>query len=370
MAMTDSARLAMLALPHYVRKQMEPPTRKSYLLREIKTRGRETYLNGGSDIRWRPEKRRSDLTWGPGNPNVVTFPQENRWTAAQLDYKTAWMGASLSEIEMLSLADSDSRYFKHIKGVLDRKLEDFPIRFAPHLFGDGVGTEKIEGLKSFSGTSAAATYEPIGLPSDTYAGLSTVLGADGSDWSAPSGCGWPRCGSDPDSCDYEYSHWSPIIVNYNDAELRQDTTNESAGWDDCWIYACRYMMTYAGILTSSAPDVIILDPDLLRRAGDSLKTDQQFQLDPDSKGLDAGVKVLQFDGIKFATEFGCPPGYGFGIKFSELELMMMGKDFIKVDEDKDIVTGDKLYRLSWHGQLKCSSPVHFPMLKAVTSLGT
>ncbi len=368
MAMTDSARLAMEALPHYVRKRMESPTRKSYFMREINARGRETYLNGGLNIEWRPEKRRRTLTAGPGNPNVVTFPQMNRTGKATLDYKTYWMGASISEVEMLALADSDARYFKKVQDELDKCIEDFKVGFGPKLFKDGTGTDDIEGLLSFSSTSGAATDEPIGLPNDTYADLSTALGSEG-DWSAPSGHGWPLA-DDTDACDYEYCYWSPMIVNYNDAELRQDTSTESAGWDDCWIYACRYLMTMNGMLTSSAPDVIILDPDLLRRAADSLKKDQQFDIDPDSKGLDAGVRVVQFDGIKFATEWGVPSGYGFGVKFSELELKCMGDNFIKVDEDKDIVTGDKLYRLSWHGQLWCSSPVHFPMLKAVTSLGT
>ena len=371
MAMTDQARLAMLALPKYISKKMEVPTRKSYLLQEIQKRGRMSTNNGGRNIEWRPEIRKHDLTWGPGNPNVISFPQVNLHTKATLDYKTAFMGASRSEIELLALMDRPTRFFKDIKSIGDSLSSDFPVRFAPQLFRDGVGTQKLDGFESWGGhDSTEISNEPIGNPSDTYAGLSTALGGLGGDWSAPSGGNWPRSGDDPNSCDFEYSAFSPMLVNYNSSHLVQDSSTEDEGWDDCWVYACRYLMTYQGILTSSAPDVLIIDPDLLRRAENSLKKDQQFQLDSVGKDLDAGVRVMQFEGIRFATEFGVPAGCVYGVKFNELELRCMGPNFISTDEEKDFVTGDTLYKLSWHGNLWVSSPVHFPMIKGVTSLGT
>src|SRR3990172_10378474 len=117
MAMTDAARLQLLALPKYIREEMKTPTRKSYFLREIQSRGRQTTGNGGLNIEWRPQNRRPDLTWGPGNPNVVQFPQENFNTKATLDWKTCWMGASVSEIEMLALASQPERYFKKVQNI-------------------------------------------------------------------------------------------------------------------------------------------------------------------------------------------------------------------------------------------------------------
>lgn len=370
MAMTDQAGLVMKALPKYINKQIELPTRKSYLLSEIKSRGRETVNNGGLNLEWRPKIRKHDLNWGPGNPNVVSFPQMNQHTKATLDYKTCYMGASISEIEMLALADNSARFFAKIKSMGDELSSTFPIRFAPYLFQDGVGTQQIEGFESWGATDGEIADEPIGDPNDTYAGLSTALGGLGGDWSAPTGGNWPRCGSDPNACDFEYSAWSPMIVNANSSHLIQDSSTESAGWDDCWVYACRYLMTYQGILTNSAPDVLVIDPDLLRRAENSLQKDQQFQLDDASKKLDPGVRVMTYEGIRFATEFGVTPNAVYGVKFNELELKCMGPSFIKTDEDRDIVTGDKLYKLSWHGALWISSPVHFPMIKAVTDLGT
>jgi hypothetical protein len=359
----------MLALSKYVREKFALPTRKSYFMQEMKSRGRVSQGNGGRDIVWQPEKRRNDLTWGSGNPNVVSFPQVNMWASAKLDYKTCWMGASMSEIEVLALQDKSANYFKKLQSVGDRCMEDFNIRFAPHLFRDGTGTNKIDGLESFGSYSAAATYEPIGLPNDLYAGLSTTLGSEG-DWSDPTSGGWPRCGSDPDACDYEYHYFSPLIVDYNNSNLVVDSTTESANWDDCWSYALRYLTTYTGIINGEAPDVIIIDPDLLRRAENSMKNYQKFDLEDTSKTLDPGIRVAKWEGIKLATEWGVPAGCGYGVNFRKLELMCMGDEFIKTMEQTDIATADRLFRLSWHGNLVCDSPTHFPMLKAVSTAGT
>lgn len=369
MAITDLATLTMKALPKYVRKEIAPLNRKSYLLSEIQKRGRQTVGNAGLNIEWRPEKRRREINWGPGNPNVVTFPITNVHTKATLNWKTAWMGEAIREIELLALGNDAERFFKKTTDLAKKCANDFMVRFGPHLYRDGVSTEKVEGLESFGGYSSYVTGEPVGNPSDTYAGLSTALGAEG-DWTGPSSGGWPRCGSDPDACDYEYHYWSPLIVNYNDPALVVDSTTESMGWDDCWVYACRYLTTYLGVLQSETPDVIILDPDLLRRAKNSLKKDQQFQLDSSAKDLDPGIEVLKWEGITFATEWGVPPGVGYAVNFRHLELMVMGDDFIKTNQDTDIHTNDKLYRLSWHGQLWVDSPAYFGFLKAVTSIGT
>ena len=370
MAMTDSARLAMLALPNYVRKQMELPTRKSYLLSEIRKRGRETTRNGGLNIEWRPKMRRGELTWGPGNPNVISFPQTNLWTKATLDYKTCFMGASMSEIEALSLMDNPARYFSKVKSMGDELATDFPIRFAPHMFTDGTGTLKLDGLESWGSVSGATQPgEPIGNPNDTYAGLSTALGGLGGDWSAPTNHTWPIV-NDPDACDYEYHAWTPLVVNYNDAELQMNTTDEDAGWQYCWQYAMNYATTYQRMLYSTAPDVWVIDAELLRIAENSMKASSQFQLDSSAKDLDPATRVVSWNGTKFCTEFGVPSGCVYGVTFDKLELKCMGDAFLKTDEDKDFVTGDKLWKVSWHGNLWIESPIYFPMLKAVTSLGT
>lgn len=371
MAMTDLARLVSVALPNYIRTQIELPTRKSYLLSEIKKRGRETTNNGGLNIEWRPKFDRPTLNWGPGNPNVITFPQQNLWTKATLDYKTAYMGASISEIEELAMMQASANFFaKKIKNMGDELVESFPMRFAPHLFMDGTGTQKIDGLESFGGYSGTTQPgEPIANNNDTYAGLSTALGGLGGDWSAPSGSTWPRV-NDPDSCDFKYHCWTPLIVNYNDAELRMDTSTEVAGWDDCWQYAMNYATTYQRILTSSVPDVWVIDPELLRRAENTMKAYSQFQLSSAASSLDPAVRVVSWNGVTFTTEFGVPQNCVYGVTFSKLELKCMGDSFLKAGTETDFDTGQKKWKVTWHGNLWVESPVYFPMLKAVTSLGT
>lgn len=366
---TESARLLRLGLNKYVREQIEPIFRKSYIMNQMRDRKRISFNNEGLRVEWRPRKRRRDISWGPGNPTTVDFPQENLWGVATLDWKTAYMGQSISEIERLALRGGESTFFKKQEAVAKSCIDDFLVRFGPMLYRDGVGTDKIEGFDSWSGTNSTVTNEPVGDPSDTWAGLSTALGAEG-DWDAPSGGGWPRGGDSPENCDYEYCYFSPLVVDYNHADLVHDSDNETAGWDDCWIYACRYLTTYMSILQSKFPDVVILEADLLRRAKNSLKKDQQFQLTNKAKDLDPGIQELTFDGITFATEFGVPPGRGYALNWQGTEMMCLGDQLVKTTDDTDIVTADKLYRFAWHGLLWTETPAYWGFLEAISEEGT
>ena len=371
MAATDIARLTTLAINKMLKKKVEPINRRSYLMGEMTKRGRVSFGNGGLQIEWRPRIRVRDITAGPGNPNTVSFNVTNTRTKCVLDYKTYWLGEAVREIEILALQDSEARYFQKLDDITTECADDFKRRFGPKLYKDGTGTNDIEGLESCGGvhnSTDTLTGVPVGEPSDTYAGKSTALGASG-DWSAPSGHNWPEV-SDPDACDYEYHALSPLIVDTNSVYLIQDGSTEDNNWDDCWVYACRYGTTYMGLLYGQRPDVIMLEAELLRRAKNSLKKDQQFQLDASAQNLDAGIEVLTFDGIKFATEFGIPSGCGYGLIFDALELRCMGDQLVKMMNDTEIRTGDKQYRFSFHGNLVIDSPAYMLYLKALTTEGS
>jgi hypothetical protein len=371
MAATDIARLTTLAINKMLKKKVEPITRRSYLVGEMTRRNRVSFGNGGLKMEWRPRVRRREITWGPGNPNTVSFNVTNVNTVLTLDYKTAWMGEAVREIEVLALQDSETAYFKKLDDITTQCSDDFNARFGPSLYYDGTGTNKLDGLESCGGvhnSTDTLTGVPVGEPSDTYAGKSTALGASG-DWSAPTGHSWPEV-NDPDACDYEYHALSPLIVDYNSVYLIQDGSTEDNNWDDCWVYACRYGTTYMGMLYGKKPDVIMLEAELLRRAKNSLKKDQQFQLDSTAKDLDPGIEVLSFDGIKFATEFGIPSGCGYGLSFDTLELRCMGNQLVKTMDDTEIRTGDRQYRFSFHGNLVIDSPAYVMYLKGLTSEGS
>jgi len=369
MAITDVARLAMLGLPKYIRDRIGPLDRKTYLYGEMKSRGKITMNNGGEVWEWRPRKRVRDLTWGPGNPNVVSFPNTNVHTRARLTPKTCYMGESVREIELLAAADQETAFFKKTEDIGKQVANDFMIRFPPKLYADGTDTDVIDGILSYAGVSGNVSNEPVGNPSGTYAGISMALGAEG-DWSAPTSGGWPRV-NDPDGCDFEYHYWSPLTVDYNHGLLLPaDDTDNDSNWDGQWVFACRYLVTYMQILTGETPQVIVLCPDLLRRAKNSLRKYQKFDLAETSRKLDAGIQVLTYDGMTFATEFGAPTGRGCAINFDHCELRVMGNEFIRTLEDVDPVTADKLYRFSWFGNWWVDSPAYHGFLKGISTAET
>jgi len=368
MAATDIARLTTLAINKMIKKKVEPIMRKSYLVGEMQRRGRISFNNGGLKLEWRPRIKRRDITAGPGNPNTVSFPVTNVHTILTLDYKTYWLGEAVREIEVLALKDSQAAYFNKLESITSECAEDFNMRFGPKLYKDGTGTNDIEGLESCGAYNSTLTGVPVGDPNDTYAGKSTNLGASG-DWDAPTGKSWPET-DDPDACDYEYHALSPLIIDYNHSTLVVDSSTEDNNWGDCWIYACRYGTTYMNLLQGVTPDVLMTNANLLRQAKDSLKKDQQFELDESAKSFDTGIQVLKFDGMTFATEFGIPDGVAYGVYFNALELRCMGGQMVKTMDDVEIRTADRRYRFSFHGNLVIDSPAYLLFLKGISTAGT
>jgi hypothetical protein len=370
MAITDGARTALEGLPQYIRDQMSLPTRKSYLLNELRKRGRETYNNGGLNIEWHPQMRRNKLNKGAGNPTVASFPQINPYIKAVLNWKTFWMGLTYSEIQILATANEQDRFFKKLERDGKELARDFPERFGPHLFANSTGdAEELDGLDTFSQVSGAAgstgigAGQPIGLPNATYAGLPCALGSIGQ-WSG----NWPQCGSVPDDCDYEYYHWSPLVCDYNSTLL--PVNSEDPGWDQCGIFALNYVHSSCADLYSQTPDVFVMTADLKRRLANYLQKYQQLILEPESKEYDAAHPVHSYNGIKLVSEFGVPPGCCYGVTFDKMELKCMTDNFIRIKSFEEITTGDTLWKVSWFGELWCQSPLYFPSLKGISTLGT
>tara|TARA_Y100000310_G_scaffold343824_1_gene453308 strand:- start:1893 stop:3005 length:1113 start_codon:yes stop_codon:yes gene_type:complete len=366
---TDLARLTTLAINKMSKKKVEPIMRSSYLLGELQRRGKISYNNGGLRYEWRPRIRRRDLNWGPGNPITASYNVTNVHTVMTLDYKVAWLGEAIREIETLALADQSAAYFTRLERIVDQCMGDFKARFAPRLYTDGVGTNRIEGFESCGGTTGSAlTGVPVADPSDTYAGRSTVLGTNG-DWDAPSGRSWPEI-DDESACDYEYHALSPLVVDYNNTNLIPPGGSETAAWDDLWEYACNYGLTYMSLLYGTAPDVLILNADLLRRAQDSLRGDFRFAVDANPGNYDVAVRQLNFNGVKYVSESGVPASTGYGVIFDALELHCMGDQLVKTKRYDDSTTADELHRFAFHGQLVIDSPAYMLFLKAISAEGT
>jgi len=182
-----------------------------------------------------------------------------------------------------------------------------------------------------------------------------------------------------------YCYWSPLIVDYNSksfspynpAGLSYSTSIGLSGqaptvhcWDSQWQQSINALATYLGVLQSQPVEVIVLDPDLYRRAEDSLINAQRFVITSSSEMRSLGFKSTEWNGKELAYEFGVPVGWGFALQTSKMKLRVVHKQLIEKTEDTDIITAENLHRLHCLSQLQMDSPAYFGALVAGTTAGT
>jgi hypothetical protein len=145
----------------------------------------------------------------------------------------------------------------------------------------------------------------------------------------------------------------------------------TANWQTSWQQAVRYAMTYQSILQQRQPDTLLLNPELLREAKDSLESVQRFELTQQCGTTQVGHKTFQFEDVTIATEYGVPDGVGYFLNFDALELRCLTEQLVQTMQDTDITAGGvKLYAFQFWGNLMIEAPSFLAKLVAQSALGT
>jgi hypothetical protein len=197
--------------------------------------------------------------------------------------------------------------------------------------------------------------DPFFAPSDTYAGLSTALGAYGG--SQKTGV-WPNGEADP-----EFDFYSPVITNVTSTYFGGST----------WAANCTKALREALHQTrrnDTKQDQI--DMCLLNRRWyiDFLNT-----LDAKERvivGRTDGLRsygftdVFDFDGVEVSSENSVPADTGYGLAIGNMELLCM-TDQLMVSEGPfyDELTQQYRYVVSTLGNLKFKTPRNFFKLAAL-----
>lgn len=366
-------RIETAVINAYIRKKIEPIYREDKFLAMLKGRGRISHNNHGKLTDWKVKFRRRELGGGgDGNPVSISFPRVNRRKTAQLPWRNYNLGESLTKYEKLVSQNSETALFKLAEEVVDDLASDFREGFRFKLYLDGnlaANAKDIHGLESFYGDTGSVITDSAAVdPSDTYAGLSTVLGAAGGDWSPNTGDGWPTGTANPAE-GTEYNYFSPLIVDYHSRKFTNSTT-----WNfkNTWQQAIRYLTTNLGNLQRQEPDLILLNPALLNQARDSLESVQRFEVTQTGSTYltKIGHKTLQFEGTEMASEYGVPDAVGYALAFDKMELKSMQGQLFGRMSDMDITTAEDLFAVDFYGNLCVESPAFFGKLKAVAAAGT
>lgn len=357
-----SARLAVRAYNLYIKERIAPIERLSKFYGELKGRGRVSFGNGGNQIEYRPTLKRRRIRAGAGNPSAVQFDQVTTEKVVQFPWRTYDLGEHTTKFERLA-TKSEGGYFGPIAKILDDVSSDFLADMGEKFYLDGYasGSSDIMGLESWNGnTGSCISNSVFADPSDTYGGLSTQVGVTGS-WTPETGGGWPT-----GTGDVEYHSWSPFQVDYNNTSLGGSTAN----WENQWQRALNRCATFMLTLMNAPPQTCIMAATLLAKAHDSLEGQTRFTTTPDSVLVRLGHRTLEYNGIEVWTEYGVPEAVAYLMNWDKLELRVMGDQLIEVEEDYDIRTGQRLYKLDTYLNMFTHSPAYQGKLVAISAEGT
>lgn len=373
MAIIESgARLSVTTLNAMIRKEIAPIYPMDYLLSELMKRGRFAKRQGGKKVEWRLEFRRRTPTPVSGYPENLSFQSTNFWKEASLPWREYAMGERIDAFEKLAQQQGGSEVnptaiIPIVERVTKKLLKDFTLGLATEMMADGNGgaANQIHGLESWNAVTGLVSNSAFGAPSDSYAGVTTNLGTYGGEWTAGSGYGWPH-----GTGDAEYYFASPLVCDYNNTLLTGTDTGNTHSWRYQWESAIRMLTSYGEVLQRGSYDVILLDPELLRIARDSLADRTRFVATSQPENVTVGWKSYDFEGLKMVTQYGVTSGCGYALRFANLELRSMLGQLIESQKDFDLSSNsDEIALRSWV-QLLCESPAYQGKLVAISTEGT
>lgn len=358
--MAEWTRTVHTTIHDYLREVEVGVMRNRKLLALLQSRGRVTFDHSGDLLDWKVRYKRVPLQ-GYADMDTLTFARKNRWLTAQLDMRGYAATDMINKRERLQNKSTEA-IVKVFSEIATHLMEDLEDEFGNELWLDGNATGRtkaIHGLESFLGdTNSEASAGYIYPPSDTYAGLSTVLGNYGGNWSVngSSQVEWPS-----GTGDAHYDFFSPVIV--------KTTSNSWAAATKTWANTCREALRY-GLIKGRRNkskrgmiNVVIMDGEWFRQFEEKIEATERLVVSRgDSNSLlSLGFNdAINFEGVEHTWEYGIPSLTAYGIPLESLELCSWQKQlFVPEGPDFDISTQAYRFSIDFFGNLKCVSPRGF-----------
>jgi hypothetical protein len=364
---TDWARSIATTIVNHLKEEEVASLRKFKVFAALEGSGNIRTNMSGRGFDWEIQYRNHTPS-GNNGETPRSFARQNLWKNAELEYRGAQVTDAIYKKEMLENRSASA--LVNVAGKMaSRLLTSMEQYLAKEWVVDGyaAGNElRFHGLESFLGyngtinvatgaTRTANAADPFAAPSDTYAGLSTVLGAYGG--SQKSGV-WPNGEADP-----EYDFYSPVICNY--------TSNYFGGttWSANCTKALREALhqTRRNDTKQDQVDMCLMDRrmyiDMLNKLDEKERVVVSRTNGLRSYGF---TDVFEFDGVECSSENSIPAGVAYGLAIGNMELLCMeGQLYNSEGPFYDEITQQYRYVVSTLGNLKFKSPRNFFKLAAV-----
>jgi hypothetical protein len=333
---SDWARAIGTTITNYLRTEEIAVLRKFRVFAALEGSGNVLTNQSGRGFSWEVRFRNQPVSSNNGE-TPRSFARHNLWKTAKLDYRGYQVNDMLLRREMLenrgqqALIDVAGKMASRLQESMEQHLSR-----EVYVDGEAPGNEhRFCGLETMFATDGSVNVDtgereatpraadPFMWPKDTYAGLSTELGAEaGSQLETGS---WPNV-----ACDPEYDYYSPVVVNYTSSFFK----GASPTWKDQCVEAVREGLHQAkrNDTKESAIDLVLLD----RR----MYIDYMNRLDSKERAIVTktnGLKsygfgdVFEQDGCEISTEYAVPTGCGYGLSISNMYLHCMEGSLITAE---------------------------------------
>jgi hypothetical protein len=358
---TDWARSIATTIINHLREEEIASLRKYKVFAALEGSGNIRTNMSGRGFDWEIQYRNHTPS-GNNGETPRTFARQNLWKRAELEYRGAQVTDAIYKREMLE--NRSAQALVNVAGKMaSRLLTSMEQYLAREWVKDGYmsGNElRFHGIESFMGTNgtvnindgtqrSANAADPFCYPSDSYAGLSTVLGAYGG--AQKSGV-WPNGEADP-----EFDFFSPVIVNYTSSYFGATT------WKDNCSKAIREALhqTRRNDTKEDQVDMVLLDRRLFIDMLNTLDAKERVIVSRTNGLRSYGfTDVFEFDGCEHSAENSIPANTGYGLAIGNMELLCM-ENQLMVSEGPfyDEITQQYRYVVSTLGNLKFKSPRNF-----------
>ena len=358
---TDWARSIATTIVNHLREEEVASLRKYKVFAAIEGQGNVRTNVSGRGFDWEIQYRNQQPS-GNNGETPRSFARQNLWKRAELDFRGYQVSDAIYRKEMLE--NRGTQALVAVAGKMaSRLLTSMEQHLAKEVWTDGTaaGNElRYHGMESFMGatqtlhvtTGAAQTAnaaDPFGAPSDTYAGLSTALGAYGG--SQTSGV-WPNGTADP-----EFDFYSPVIVNYTSSYFGNTT------WAANCVKAVREAIhqTRRNDSKEDQVDMAIIDRKMFIDFLNTLDAKERVIVSKANGLRSYGfTDVFELDGIEISQEVGVTTNAGYGLSIGNVELLCMAGQLLESEGPfYDETSQQYRYVVSTLGNLKFKSPRNF-----------
>lgn len=364
---TDWARSIATTIVNHLREEEVASLRKYKVFAALEGSGNIRTNMSGRGFDWEIQYRNHTPS-GNNGETPRSFARQNLWKNAELEYRGAQVTDAIFKKEMLE--NRSAQALVNVAGKMSQRLLTSMEQYLAKewtIDGYAAGNElRFHGIESFMGTNgtvnvstgaqrSANAADPFAYPSDTYAGLSTVLGAYGG--SQKSGV-WPN-----GEADSEFDFYSPVIVNHTSTYFGGST------WAANCVKAVREAIhqTRRNDSAEDQIDMVLLDRRLFIDFLNTLDSKERVIVSRTNGLRSYGfTDVFELDGVEISGENSVPANTGYGLAIGNMELLCM-ENQLMVSEGPfyDEQTQQFRYVVSTLGNLKFKTPRNFFKLAAL-----